>query len=162
MPDADQISQQQTLLTMYRRTLAHYLKQQAAHGSAFLPPSVAQGIVEARDNIRRIKHILRDWQVPVEDFIDDEDDAMHTSPVKSQHSTSAPIDRVKLRQILTEQFDDNELREVYFDMSIDYESLGGSGKAAKARELIGFVERRGRYQELIDQILRLRPSAFNT
>jgi outer membrane protein assembly factor BamB/tetratricopeptide (TPR) repeat protein len=68
----EEIDQQRELLTTYRRTLAHYLNQRAALGAAHVPPEVSHGLREARDNIRRIKGILRVWGVPVEDKPDDE------------------------------------------------------------------------------------------
>jgi outer membrane protein assembly factor BamB len=68
----EEIDQQRMLLMTYRRTLAHYLSQQATLGTAHIPPEVTHGIREARDNIRRIKGILDGWGVPVEDKPDDE------------------------------------------------------------------------------------------
>ena len=53
MPDQEEMNQQQELLRAHRRTLAHYLAQQAQLGSAFVPPGVTQGIHEARDQIQR-------------------------------------------------------------------------------------------------------------
>jgi hypothetical protein len=72
MPDQDQIEQQQKLLAAHRRTLAHYLEQEAVHGKGHVPPAVAAGIAEARSQIKRAKSILREWGVGVEDYPDDE------------------------------------------------------------------------------------------
>ena len=66
-----EIDQQLELLKTHRSTLAHYLRQQAQMGSVNIPPSMAHGIADARDNIRRIKHTLRDWGVAVDDYPDD-------------------------------------------------------------------------------------------
>jgi len=71
-PSQDEIDQQRQLLMTYRRTLAHYLIQQAALGTGYVPPAVAHGIREARDNIQHIKHILRRWGVAAEDGPNDE------------------------------------------------------------------------------------------
>jgi outer membrane protein assembly factor BamB len=72
-PDREEdIAQQQQLLAAHRRTLAHYLMQQAALGTANTPPAVTHGIREARDNIRRIKQFLRDRGVAVANHPDDE------------------------------------------------------------------------------------------
>jgi hypothetical protein len=70
--DPEEVAHQQKLLETHRRNLAHYLKQQALHGEAYVPPVVVNGIREARDNIRRIKEILRGWSVVVRDHPDDE------------------------------------------------------------------------------------------
>ncbi len=45
------------------------------------------------------------------------------------------LDWAQLRQSLVESFDENELRDLCFDLRIDYESLPGDGKSARAREL---------------------------
>lgn len=68
----DAIEQQRELLTTHRRTLAHLLRQQATLTSAHTPPSVAHGIDEARENIRRIKTTLRVNGIEVDDYPDDE------------------------------------------------------------------------------------------
>ncbi len=74
MPTNEEIAQQQELLETNRRTLAHYIQQQAVHGgSAYAPPGVAHGIREARDNIHHIKTTLRGWGESVEDYPDDEE-----------------------------------------------------------------------------------------
>jgi len=72
MPSQEEISDQQEFLAIYRRTLAQYLKQQATLGAAYTPPGVVHGIREVRDNIRRVKGILHDWGVSIEDHPDDE------------------------------------------------------------------------------------------
>ena len=73
MASSEDIAHQQTLLTTYRRNLAHYLKQQATLGEAYTPPGVVHGIIDARSHIQRIKQILRGWNVAVENHPDDSD-----------------------------------------------------------------------------------------
>jgi hypothetical protein len=74
------------------------------------------------------------------------------------------VNPTKLRQIITTDFDEGELRTLCFDLrstipKLDYDSLPGMGKADKARELVLFFERHGRLAEL-DRICRdLRPNA---
>ena len=58
------------------------------------------------------------------------------------------IDRAKLRQILVKYFSESELRDLCFDLRVDYESLPGEGKGDKARELVTYSERHGRIFEL--------------
>jgi hypothetical protein len=67
----DEITEQQQLLAAHRRTLAIYLQQQAEIGRAYSPPSLMNGIAEARTNIRRIKQRLRDAGVATADHPDD-------------------------------------------------------------------------------------------
>lgn len=75
MPDQEEIVAQQELLRIYRRNLREYLKQQALQGEAFVQPGVVNGIQEAREQIARIKGILRNWSVQVEDHPNDEPSA---------------------------------------------------------------------------------------
>jgi hypothetical protein len=73
MPDQEEVDGQIELLGVYRRNLSLYLRQQAQLGEAHAPPAVFEGIHEARENIRRIKGILRSWAVYIEDHPNDED-----------------------------------------------------------------------------------------
>ena len=63
-----------------------------------------------------------------------------------------------LRAVLVEAFTDDDLRDLCFDMSIDYESLPGDNKSAKARELVLYCQKRGRLEELAGHVRRLRPN----
>jgi nucleoside phosphorylase len=78
-------------------------------------------------------------------------------PLQSAHTPTAQY-RTKLRQNLVDNFGDNDLRDLCFDMGVDYESLPGEGKSAKARELISFCERRGRLPDLVTKCYELRPN----
>ena len=163
MLSQEEIDTQLNLLATNRGNLAHYLLQQAKLGEAYAPPAVANGIREARRNIRRIKGILRDNNVPVSDHPDDGDNAYETprsSPpaMSSPPVTSSPsVDRVKLRQTLTDYFSLDDLRDVCFDLGIDYESLEGLNKPSKVRELIIFAERHSMLDRLVEHARQLRP-----
>lgn len=63
-----------------------------------------------------------------------------------------------LRQTLVDSFNESELRDIAFDLGIDYEIISGLSKRDKARELIVHVQRHGRLRELIDMIVYLRPN----
>src|SRR5690349_14435056 len=80
MPSQEDINPQQTLLTTYRRNLALYINQQSMLGAAYIPPAIANGIREARENIARIKGILHTWGVAVEDHPDDDQPAPTAGP----------------------------------------------------------------------------------
>jgi hypothetical protein len=68
MADQQTIEAQQALLANHRRTLAHLLQQAAQYGGQpFSPPTVASGIEEARQEIVRIKSLLREQGLQVED-----------------------------------------------------------------------------------------------
>ena len=67
MPNQQTIDQELERLAQYRRDLAHYLKQQAALGTAYLPFEVTDGIRRTREQIRQTKARLRAWNVPFTD-----------------------------------------------------------------------------------------------
>ena len=67
------------------------------------------------------------------------------------------IDRAKLRQTLVAHFSESELRDLCFDLRVDYESLPGEGKSDKARELVACCERHGCIFELSEVVKKLRP-----
>jgi hypothetical protein len=67
----------------------------------------------------------------------------------------------ELRQVLTALFSESELRDIMFDLKIDFESLAGSSKSDKARELISFMHRRKRLDELVDAVRIQHPHAFD-
>ena len=71
MPNQEEIDAQQQLLETHRRTLARWIGQRATFG-LHTPPHVFEGIDQARDEIRRVKGILRGWDVAVADHPDDE------------------------------------------------------------------------------------------
>ena len=62
-----------------------------------------------------------------------------------------------LRLILTSRLSESELRNLCFDLSVNYGNLPGSGTADKARELIAHLDRHGGISELMDAIRKLRP-----
>jgi hypothetical protein len=67
-------------------------------------------------------------------------------------------DRTRLRQLLMKHFNAEELRTLCFDLGEDYDDLPGEGKANKARELIGHLERCNRIPELVEICSELRPN----
>jgi hypothetical protein len=67
------------------------------------------------------------------------------------------LDRTKLRQLLSTHFDEEELRTLCFDLGMSYDDLRGEGVPHKARELVAYLERRGRIPELVTLGKRERP-----
>jgi hypothetical protein len=67
------------------------------------------------------------------------------------------ITPTELRLILTLQFDLEELRTLCFELGVDFDDLRGEGKAAKARELVLYLQRRGQLNTLIAEIKKQRP-----
>jgi serine/threonine protein kinase len=71
MHDIDQLEQAKAALAIYRRTLAYCLDEQTKFGARYLPPSIIQSMLEARENIRHIKARLRARGVAVADWPND-------------------------------------------------------------------------------------------
>ncbi|MCL4261641.1 MAG: WD40 repeat domain-containing protein [Anaerolineae bacterium] len=72
-------------------------------------------------------------------------------------STTPQIETQKLLAILRDAFSENELRDLCFELRIDYEDLPPGGKPDKARELVQRCERERRLPELLEAVLRERP-----
>ncbi len=68
-----------------------------------------------------------------------------------------PVDTNKLLRVLIELFSEQELRDLCFELRLDYENLEGSAKKDKARELINYFFRRRRLNVLITVFREHRP-----
>jgi len=71
------------------------------------------------------------------------------TPTPSEPRTAPPSDRSRLRQVLSTHFDEEELRTLCFDLDVRYDDLPGEGAAGKARELVAFLERHGRVNDVL-------------
>lgn len=69
-------------------------------------------------------------------------------------------DMVKLRRILVEYFDDEDLKTLCFDLNIDHENLPATNKAGRSREIVLSCQRSGRLDELYAAVRSIRPNAF--
>jgi hypothetical protein len=58
----------------------------------------------------------------------------------------------ELRQVLVDRFSESELKDLCFDLGIDYETLEGENKLDKARELVLFCKRHDRTPELVTAV----------
>ncbi|GAB4121492.1 MAG: hypothetical protein Fur005_33830 [Roseiflexaceae bacterium] len=163
MPTPTEISHQRQLLATHPQTLAYLLQQQAQFTTAHTPPHIRTGIDEACAGITKCKAALRGWGVEVADHPDDGDALVPTTPTTTTttppptSSPTQPIDRIKLRDLINATFSDAKIQDLCFDLGIDYENLPGSGKSAKARELVSYMERRSRLAELAQKVQQLRP-----
>lgn len=69
----------------------------------------------------------------------------------------SPIDRAKLHKVLQGAFDLDEMKDLCFQLGIDYDDVPGTRKTSKIRELILQVERSGRTVDLIAIVQEMRP-----
>lgn len=56
---------------------------------------------------------------------------------------------LRLLDLLLEGFSKEDLKDLCFELGIDYDDLPAEGRSSKARELITYMERRGRTAELV-------------
>jgi effector-associated domain 7 (EAD7)-containing protein len=89
---------------------------------------------------------------------------IHTAPIivegwanPVEQTSQEQVIAAVLRQILAKYFNESELRDLCFDLNIDYESLPGQGKGDKARELADYSRRRRRTTEVLLHCRRMRP-----
>jgi Effector-associated domain 7/Effector-associated domain 11 len=98
--------------------------------------SAIQGPIETRDSATMPTQ-------PV--FADGPDSAQDFS---TQMRGGNALNPSQLREFIVRHFDSEELRTLCHDVDVDYDSLRGEGKAGKARELVLFMERRDRLDQL--------------
>jgi hypothetical protein len=69
-------------------------------------------------------------------------------------------DLSRLHQFIENRYDMEELRTLCFDLGVGYDDLRGEGRSAKARELVGYMERRDQLGRLLDMLRKTRPEPF--
>lgn len=67
------------------------------------------------------------------------------------------MNRKKALKILKEYFNESEIKEICFELEIDYENLAHNNKADLARELIVYLQNRDRLEDLEKVICEKRP-----
>lgn len=65
---------------------------------------------------------------------------------------------VLVQHALNQFFDLGELRQLAFEVGVEFDNLQGNRKEDKARELVLFVDRRGQLEMLVQQIGLMRPN----
>lgn len=80
------------------------------------------------------------------------------SPVAPGNAASSKPVRMRMLRLLTTHFGEEELRDLCFYLEeVDFDSLPGRGKSAKARELILYLERRNQLGVLQELGREVRP-----
>jgi hypothetical protein len=78
--------------------------------------------------------------------------------IRDQLEQLEQIILVRLFIGLDDHFNEEELRSLCFNLSVEYDNLPVSGRQARIRELITYLQRRGRIGDLVETYHRLRPS----
>lgn len=84
-------------------------------------------------------------------------DQTSAPPQPSPPTLSGPVDLVCLHENLVQYFSIEDLQTLCFGLNVDFDDLPGEGKGAKARELVTYMERRGRTADLIAKARKERP-----
>ena len=123
-----------------------------AHLSRYRP-GIPCIIVSGQGDIHTVRNVFKQYHVV--DYLakDQFDIPVFINLVKTALETTT--DPVALRRTLDERFDLEEVKNLCFDLDIDFDDLRGEGK--KAREIVAHCRRHARLTELATQIARLRP-----
>jgi len=58
--------------------------------------------------------------------------------------------RIQLRDNIVRVFNDEEIKDICFELDVDYENLKGEGKSGKVRELLALIYRTDRLKDLVE------------
>ncbi len=77
-----------------------------------------------------------------------------------------PIDPKRLWRVLANRFNESELKNLVFELSLeyndlDYENLPPGGRSDKARELVAHYQRRNQLPLLVSAIQKMRPDTVD-
>lgn len=65
---------------------------------------------------------------------------------------------VSLRNYIAKAYNESELRNLVFELGLDYEELEGNNKSAKIISLLGMFQRRGQINALVQHLEKERPA----
>src|SRR5690606_37552061 len=77
--------------------------------------------------------------------------------VESRPLAGSEVNNQTLWHALNEGYNDEELRDLCFELSIDYENLAGDTRSAKARELVLYARRHDLTAALVERVMAGRP-----
>jgi len=80
------------------------------------------------------------------------------SDVRTEQTVNEDADLVWLLTFICDRYDEAELKALAFDLNVDYGKLPSRGRRSKARDLISYLVRRGRLDELIGLLKQDRPN----
>ena len=68
------------------------------------------------------------------------------------------MNKSKLRDLLVNHFEDDELEDLCFDLDLPYSDLKGDTRKSKARELVKYFDNRNELSVLVAKCQELRPN----
>ncbi|WP_420627389.1 hypothetical protein [Candidatus Leptofilum sp.] len=75
----------------------------------------------------------------------------------AENGQEKPVDLRKLLRAINDSFSEDDLRDLCFELRLDFENLPGSVKKDKVRELIIHFDRRKRINVLVEAFREMRP-----
>ncbi len=77
-----------------------------------------------------------------------------------KNNADSQFSRHNLRIFLIQHFSENDVRDICFELDIDFESLSGTDKPSKIRELIIYCENRGSFENLVKVVCSARSESL--
>ncbi len=74
-----------------------------------------------------------------------------TNPIRGGGDADI-ADSAALRDMLVTQFTESDLRDMTYDLGVNYEDFAGDTMNGKVRELVSYMRRSGRMDELVGQV----------
>ena len=112
-------------------------------------------VVSGRGDIRAVRDAFKQYHVV--DYIPKDVFDIPTFIEQAKTAMKSNVDPATLRRALENKFDLEEIRDLCFDLNVDFDALRGAGK--KAREVVAYCQRRDRLEELATRLATLRPEA---
>jgi DNA-binding NtrC family response regulator len=116
-------------------------------------PGIPCIIVSGRGDIRVVRDAFKRYRVV--DYISKDQFDIPTFVNVAKAALKSTVAPAVLRRILDERFDLEEVKDLCFDLEIEFDDLRGGGK--KAREVVAYCQRHDRLAELATRITTLRP-----
>lgn len=113
----------------------------------------AGGIIKPEHLKNEIRHQKSHQARELPHKVKSQENPLSTSDDKSR----SKLNLSKLRNVISDLFNEEELRHMCFDLNVDYQSLAAVGKSGKVRELVDFMRRHDRLEELVAHCRQLRP-----
>ena len=117
-------------------------------------------IVSAYAGAERASKAFRKYNAVLLFFFDKSDFIDHQIEFESILTETIVVNKItraKLRKLIVSFFDISELKDLAFDLGINFDNLSGDSGKDKARELILLMERKGRLDDLIMACEENRP-----
>jgi DNA-binding NtrC family response regulator len=115
-------------------------------------------VVSGQRDIQVVRDAFKQYHVV--DYIAKDGFDILTFLDAARSALRATVAPAALRRALEERFDLEEIKNLCFDLEIEFDDLRGEGK--KARTLVAYCRRHGRLEELATRIARLRPGALRS